>query len=508
MNITFYQFAKRSNSTKIVDVSGTTLTCELKGTTTIFNPSLIIKAVPAAWNPIWNYCYIPDFKRYYFVNNWNWLNGVWECSLVCDVLASFKTEIGNLSEYVMRSSYEYDGWIEDTAYIAKAEVHTQMTMLPEFYVRSMTAGFYIVGIVGKESTATQGAITYYQMTPDQMARLRAYLLSDTFLTDQGLVNLSDFIPADATKVIYNPYQYIVSCQWFPFQPSAIDAAFKDSVSTIDFGWWNTGTGFSAYRLKSNVPAYTRSEDITLQQHPQISRGQYLNHAPYTSRVLRMTPFGEVQLPDGYLTSVDKLTIELQCDFITGDGALLLHARTQTGSVEKMLMTRMVAKIGVDIQLAQVGTDYLGARTTELQDMAAFINDASGALSNIDLSSYGSAGVTAFAAGANIGMAYSIYEVASMNNYLKAKAPQLLTGGSNGSFLMFAQNNYLCNTFYLIVNEDNAQLGKPLCAIRTLNTIPGYILVRNPDVSIACFEVERSLITQFLSNGFFYEQVIK
>ena len=60
-----------------------------------------------------------------------------------------------------------DGLIEDTAYIAKAQVTTNMQQLPEFYVRAMTAGFYVVGIIGKDSTATQGAITYYQMTPTE-----------------------------------------------------------------------------------------------------------------------------------------------------------------------------------------------------------------------------------------------------------------------------------------------------------------------------------------------------
>ena len=503
MNITFYQFAKRNNSTKIVDVSGTTLTCDLKESCTIFNPGLVIKAVPAAWNPIWNYCYIPAFQRYYFVNNWNWLNSVWECSLVCDVLASFKTEIGNMSEYIMRSASAYDGWIDDTAYIAKAEVHPELQQLPEFYVRAMTAGFYVVGIIGKETTATQGAITYYQMTPDEMARLRAYLLSDTFLTDQGLVNLTDFVPADGTKVIYNPYQYIVSCKWFPFPASAIDSAWKTAVSSIEFGWWNTGTGFTANLIKANVPVYTHSEDMSIMSHPQIARGQYLNHAPYTSRVLRMTPFDEVQLPDEYLTSVDHLTIELQCDFITGMGALLLHAKTATNT-EKMLITRLTAQLGVDIQLAQDGTDYLGARTVQVQDMATFVNEASSALGSISLSNYASMAVSSFTAGGRLAAAQSVYEISSINNYLKAKAPQLLTFGSNGSLLMFAQNNYLCNTFYLVVDEDTAQLGKPLCAIRTINTLSGYILVRNADVSLACFEVERDLIKGFMESGFFYE----
>ena len=506
MNITFYQFSKRTNSTKIVDVSGTTLTCELKGTTTIFNPTLVIKAVPAAWNPIWNYCYIPGFSRYYFVDNWTWLNGVWECSLVCDVLASFKTEIGNMSEYVLRSSYEADSRITDDAYIVKAQAQTHMTMLPDFFVRVMTAGFYIVGIIGKESTATQGAITYYQMDADQMARLRAYLLSDTFLSDQGLTNLANFIPADATKVIYNPYQYIVSCMWFPLQMSAIDSTWKTQVSTIDFGWWNTGTGFSAYRLASNVPFYTRTEDISITSHPQITRGDYMNHSPYSSRVLRMSPFNEVQLPDAYFDTGDKLRLQFQCEFISGMGNLELHAVRPTGQdtvSETMFITRLTQKIGVDIQLAQVGTDYFGAYTQNLADANYQFDQTIGQLGSVDLSSYASAAKSGINVGSGIAKAVE-YQTARMGNYLKAKAPQLLTAGANGSLLSLAQNNYLCETFYIAVDDDPAQLGKPLCKVKTLNTIPGYILVRTPDISLSCFEVERTLIAEFLTTGFFYE----
>lgn len=504
MVINFYNFSKRTNSTMRPTSGETQLPCQLKDPCGMLTPTFIIHNVPAAIAPVWSYAYVPSFKRYYFINDWRWLNGVWECACAVDVLASFKTEIGNLAEYVTRSSYEFDGNIVDDMYICKTEIATQLTQLPEFYVRVMTAGFYVVGIIGKESTATQGAITYYQMTPAEMARLRAYLLSDTFLSDQGLTQLTDFIPADATKVIYNPYQYIVSCKWFPFPSSAIPDAFKTAVSTIDFGWWNTGTGFSAYRIKDMVPVYTRSENISLQDHPQASnRGEFLNHAPYTSRVLRMTPFNEVQIPDEYLSSGDHLTVELQCDFITGMGALLLHARTGE-NIEKMLITRMTSMLGVDIQLAQVGTDYLGARTQELVDKAALWNGVSGAITNIDVSSALGAATSAFQSGAQIAQAKTMYDVGGLNNYLKAKAPQLLTSGSNGSLLLFAQNNYLCQTFYRLVSEDRQQLGRPLCAVRILKNIPGYILCRNADVNISCFEQERSLIGQFLVTGFFYE----
>ena len=147
--------------------------------------------------------------------------------------------------------------------------------------------------------------------------------------------------------------------------------------------------------------------------------------------------------------------------------------------------------------------YFGAYSQNLSDTIYQWDHSWGQLSSVDISSLGNAAKSGWSIGANIGKA-DAYSTAAMGNYLKAKAPQLLTAGSNGSLLSLAQNNYLCETFYIAVDDDPAQLGKPLCKVRTLNTIPGYILVMTPDVSLSCFEVERTLIAEFLTTGFFYE----
>ena len=88
--------------------------------------------------------------------------------------------------------------------------------------------------------------------------------------------------------------------------------------------------------------------------------------------------------------------------------------------------------------------------------------------------------------------------------MKAKAPQLMTSGSNGSMLTMQQYNYLCETFYIQADDDPEQLGKPLCQKKRLGSIPGYIVVMNPDVDLNCYESERTLIAEFLSSGFWLE----
>lgn len=51
----------------------------------------------------YNYCYIPKFSRYYYINNVSAENGLIIIDLECDVLMSFQSDILNSTQYVLRS---------------------------------------------------------------------------------------------------------------------------------------------------------------------------------------------------------------------------------------------------------------------------------------------------------------------------------------------------------------------------------------------------------------------
>lgn len=78
--------------------SGTTLTGSLRNESSVINPSFIIEHE----NPSgFNYCYISDFGRYYFITNITAIRtGIWKIDCGVDVLMSFKTEILNLDVIV------------------------------------------------------------------------------------------------------------------------------------------------------------------------------------------------------------------------------------------------------------------------------------------------------------------------------------------------------------------------------------------------------------------------
>lgn len=58
--------------------------------------------------PFFNYAYIEDFARYYFITDIKSIRtGVWEISFLCDVLMSFKNDILNANA-VIDQTQEYD----------------------------------------------------------------------------------------------------------------------------------------------------------------------------------------------------------------------------------------------------------------------------------------------------------------------------------------------------------------------------------------------------------------
>ena len=71
------------------------LTGKLREESSVVNPSIMIQAT----NPSsYNYAYIPEFKRYYFITDMvSVRTGLWEISMHVDVLMSFKDSIKSTS---------------------------------------------------------------------------------------------------------------------------------------------------------------------------------------------------------------------------------------------------------------------------------------------------------------------------------------------------------------------------------------------------------------------------
>ncbi len=77
----------------------------------LLNPIFIVESKEV---PNCNYCYIEDFKRYYYVNDIKVLrNNIYSISCSVDVLMSYKQYIINSTQYVSRQENMYNELLQD-----------------------------------------------------------------------------------------------------------------------------------------------------------------------------------------------------------------------------------------------------------------------------------------------------------------------------------------------------------------------------------------------------------
>lgn len=496
MTIKLYTgFRKRVNSTKQPGNAATTLTGNLKEQCSIESPVIAFE-LPNESPHAYNYAFIQEFGRYYFIDDWTWNAGLWEATLREDYLATWKTHIGNTEAYINRCAAAYDGDIVDTEYITKTNFDNRRSFLTSpLYQPANTSGCYIVGIVnGNSALVSQlgGSVTYYVLEDYQMRALMAYLLSTNFLTDAGFPSVQSItqqLSQDTAKAFINPFQYIISCVWYPFPVSTF--ATGNNVA-IQVGYWAVQQSIATGKLLTALaPEFSITGQLT--QHPQAStRGNYLNFSPFTQVSLTIPPFGTFPLDLTYRTKGDYILCKVHLDSITGKAQLFAYLNDggQIIPSDDNPVYEATALLGVPIQLAQVNVDYISA--------LPHIGEAIGAAAGGAVQGFITGGFSGAAMGA-IGSA-----LPSIASAITCLSPQVTTKGVDGSIIYIYLQPRINTTFSLLVDEDNEELGRPLRAKRVINTLSGYIQCFEVTVDYPCFATEKESIFNFLMSGFFYE----
>ena len=502
MQISFYSgFSKRVNSTKRPGTATVTLTGTLKEECSIENPVILLENLSPNTLPGYVYAYIPAFSRYYFVAGWTYNPPYWECSLNEDYLASWKTNIGNTSAYIDRCASEYDGNIIDTRYITTLDiVNNSIPMNNSFYEYSITSGCFILGIIDSNNqTDSQmgGAVTYYVLTPAQCRSLMHYLLDDDFLSQNGFPSvqtLTQDISQEMAKAFVRPIDYIVSCTWYPLPVSAFTNASDIQISV---GYWLINTSIATGKLLQSAVSILTTYG-TLTNHPQAAtRGDYLNFSPYTRVSIEVPPFGNIPLDLSYRTRGNIVYCLIYLDPITGVAVLHVHMLSElpSNSVNvrgEPIVYETSAQFGVPVQLAQVTPDYIGA-----------VSEAAQAVASVDFLG-GSIGLMMGGPAGAIKGAINSEVISHAANAVTSLAPQVRGCGVNGSRLLTKIKPVISVQYMPLCDEDNAEMGKPLRKIRTINTLSGYIKCFEVTVDYPCLDSEKKTIYDYLMSGFFYE----
>lgn len=263
----------------------------IKAPTSVINPTIILE-IPSNGHstpvPDYNYCYIRQFNRYYFITNMTILNNnIYEFSLSVDVLMSYKNKI-----------LEQTAFISTNQYIDKSRVF--------FNKRAVYGNRPITGyLASEESFDNVGNFSYIMTFSDYSpgsntggaAILDTYVMNKDALADIfNTIVKPNFWESWKEYFGGNPVEGIISIRAYPFDFDYLDTKDYEEklISEIDIPW-GTNLKINAgrvYRL-SNIRSCIKNFNLTIPFYD-------VNDLPPYSKYAIFLPFvGWREFPDGF-----------------------------------------------------------------------------------------------------------------------------------------------------------------------------------------------------------------
>ena len=129
MNLKLYTNVSEKNCIGKKLINETDFQGVLREQSSIINPVIKVQSTEL---PDFNYAYVPDFKRYYFiVGIRNIFTNIWDLSLGVDVLESFKSSLAN--QLVILSDTQITGatnYISGDQWVTNVKTNTEIIPFP------------------------------------------------------------------------------------------------------------------------------------------------------------------------------------------------------------------------------------------------------------------------------------------------------------------------------------------------------------------------------------------
>lgn len=445
--IVLYHFSKRKNSTKRPTGQGTEVPCLLKSATTFQNPTFILQK---PMNDMLQFNYAKWADHYYFIDSTTSINaGQTEISCTEDVLATYKNEISNYTCFIERSSNQTT-LANDTMYIPTNDwvLSTRNVSHKEKIMTSTYSQQYIIRVVSRTGVAS------YYINGDQLNDLLDYMYTES--------NFTDVITDAITKLMFDPFKYIVDLKWIPF----VERAFKNNNNeAIQLGFWDSGVmakridedtvvNFS-YSFAFDNPLYA----ITDFRYYSSSFSNYFIKLPFIG-VVALNPY-----------KIDESVNALyQFDATSGLCNIFLQSK-------KVVFASYQFQLSVPVQIGYASTNIAQLTTSAVSLVGAGLqgNIAQGISSGIE-------------AGRSI-TAPEVSMLGTIGN---------ISNILNNQILEF--NSYACTS----INPDGASEGYADGTVRSISGLSGYIKCRNASIEISGFTGDQEAVNNYLNSGFYYE----
>lgn len=461
INITVYSgFKKNINSTK-VPTGGSDITVTLKAPTSEKTPTFLISSFNLSWN------YIKWGSSYYYVHDIIIVSNTQaEYYCVKDVMATFRGDILSSSQLVSRNANTYQPYLADRAYPALNESVMDSALLSTWNAGINTTGTYVVGIVNPDAST---GVSYYAMGPNNFRSFMSFMFSDVWLDPNSDISL------DIQKELVNPYQYVVSCQWFPLSVTG-------TLHNLKFGFWMPDNPYiSVGMLEESDRVVTMESTGNLPRHPQqTTHGIAMNGSPYSRFALDCWCFGHIPIDPLPFVGNSAVGLRIEVDLFTGSAILTI---TNSGG---KIVNRLTAQFGVPIQISQINQSLVNTTGSFAGAVGSYVGAIGAGVAG------GSAIGGILGAGAGI--------ISAIDSLM----PQSQQNGAIGSKIAYMTTPSITGEFYKLPDLAPQKIGRPLMAQRTLSTLTGFTMCNNVDLNSNACPEEKELIISYLTSGFFIE----
>lgn len=467
--------SKARNSTRVPSTTEGHITetiCYLKEPTSIIKPTLIIQGADSTFEgkqfPDYNYCYIKDFHRYYFITNITSISAlVWQIDCEVDVLATYRAEILGTKAFIMYAESMHNSMIPDDRLPRTDKSETSVLQVKfDPYSR---AGIFILTTAGKDGNGQNGYTQSYALGAGQLAAFGNKLNSQDWWEE-------------IKNQLTDPAQAVVSCIWLPINGSLIDTSPK----TIMLGYNDSGVTGNLLN-KSYIEG---SFSIAIPLHYKSISGSYADYRncePYSTCTIFLPGVGNVQIPLIRVVKsgakIPSITVKYCIDVTTGEVLYTIH---DPDDPDGLVLTAN-GGFGVNIPVSSTASNTLGA-----------ILSAGAAIGSV-VTLAATGGASALVTAGLIGGAVS------GTSSMVTSAIQTVTsvsGSIGGRSAITASENVTVTVCWYEVSDSPANcistIGLPLFKTLTLGSLKGLVKCTGVYIEAECTDEEHNMLAQYVN----------
>ena len=343
-----------------------------------------------------------------------------------------------------------------------------------------TNGIFALETVSGGTSSGQGSTTIYLCGA---TTLKGFM--NEIFNASSTIYGSDIVD-DQVKTYFNPFQYIISCKWFPFNPGV-------GTDLIRFGFWTSS--YTAIKVEADF-GFTRTFEVVIPK-PNGDTFQSFS-AEWCRHELFVPGFG--QLPIDSKFSGKTLSGFIAIDYSTGAANLEL-------SVEGKLIGTASGQWGVPVNLSQLSVDVSNLSTTLIGGLenttGNWISEAAagkhGEIASFIMRTLGVASTMA----SNLPLVGQL-----VGGGREALAPTLETCGTNGNrCYMYEEHGVFITTRYFSpdnLTDVHTSFNFPDDKIRQIGSLTGYAAFNTEYPAGIGNASESAAITAFLNGGVYIE----